>query len=167
MAKFLNYLDKMLNETSYEGVDKPGHAFDVKYAEKPKSGAKQDIGEVHINPYPSGEIEIRVYNHYNNDHARILIPKEQVVEFTKFAKKQLAKSKDAVTESVSSSYKGLNKKQMSMIKEYVLSHMDTYDIESIPNSREIEAINPHELFWQAADRYISDLNSETKNKDQW
>ena len=54
-------------------------------------------------------------------------------------------------------YKGLNSRQMSLIKAYVKAHPDTIQIDDIPNADEIYDLNPHELFWQAASRYIGDL----------
>jgi hypothetical protein len=80
---------EFLQEKKQLNVDTtPEYRFMVAYKEKPKFGAKQEIGLVDVNPYPTGTLEIRVINQ-SHESARILIPEEQVEEFKQFIKKQL------------------------------------------------------------------------------
>lgn len=50
--------------------------------------------EVSVNPYPSGDLELRLYKSQGekgNNHCRVLIPKEKVKEFVDFFDKQVSK----------------------------------------------------------------------------
>lgn len=66
--------------------------FEVKYAEPPKSGASQEIGMVSVNGMEySGGIELRISAKFNDQYARIIIPKEQREEFLAYFNKRIGK----------------------------------------------------------------------------
>jgi len=78
---FFDDEDESTDETS-------GHVF--KFEAKGTSGKQ----EVSVNPYPGGDLELRLYKpegEKGNNHCRIMIPKEKVEEFINFFNKQVQK----------------------------------------------------------------------------